>query len=185
MFWLESYSQSRHKPDWQVSHLKTARPYCRPKIWSSMNPLVYWRGWLLLTSHQRNKLKNWLLRKKCRMLILDYFRTTKLFIVSPCRPLYCIATYRKDRYKAYALWGHVYISDGARPWPRMIFWSDAALQLHVLYYGQNTLSPLSKWTHNRKITRWSVQNQIFYPDQEINWQVSVIMHRVLFYHYLH
>ena len=53
--------------------LKVHSPFCRPKIVSSMNPIVYWRGWLLRTSHQRNKLKNWLLMNKCRMFYLDNY----------------------------------------------------------------------------------------------------------------
>ena len=40
-----------------------------------------------------------------------------------------------------------------------------ALHFSYMYYGQSTLSPSSKWTHNR--------------------QATVIMHSVLFYHYLH
>ena len=53
--------------------LQVHSPFCRPKIVSSMNPIVYWRGWLLRTSHQRNKLKNWLLMNKCRMFHLDNY----------------------------------------------------------------------------------------------------------------
>ena len=99
--------------------------------------------------------------------------------VSLCRPLYCIATYRKGRYKACALWVHVYISDGAASRMIMNFCSDQMLHCSNMYNGQNMLSPSLKWTHNRQIKQWLIHNQIFYPDQEINWQVSVIMHRVV------
>ena len=137
----------------QSTNLKVLSPFCRPKNWSSMDPVVYWRG-LLLWASPVMKTGYWLINWEC-LITANSFRDRQNIIVSLCRPLYCIAAARLDRYKACVLWVHVNISNGAARRVRpanndneLLFWSVHCSYMYMYMYVLWTLSPSSKWTHN-------------------------------------